>query len=426
MFAGGRVEVQVGGPSLNELKVRPSMTATSEDASRGEETRPDSRSTVADAATEGENAALADVIEAAEIEAAELPDGSQVLGTPGPPINRRSPFMIGLQGGLGIAVAYGMVLFVLGAANVLALIGISLFLAIGLEPPVAWLIRHRFRRGAAVALVSVVVLALIAGFLAAAIPPLIAQIESFGHQIPDYITQMKDHSTTLGKLDARFHIQQHVSDATRSFNASAVTGGLLSAGKFVLSTTVSILTVLVLTIYLLSDLPRIRRLAYRLVPARRRPRAILIGDEVQTKVGAFVLGNVITSLIAGIGTYVWLLAFGVPYPVVLSLLVALLDLVPIVGSTVAGIIVSLVALTVSLPVAIATAIFYTGYRLLEDYLLVPRIIGRTVKVPATVTFIAVLIGGTALGLIGALVAIPVAAAIDILLRETVFPRLDQP
>ena len=106
-------------------------------------------------------------------------------------------------------------------------------------------------------------------------------------------------------------------------------------------------------------------------------------------------------------------------------MVALLDLIPIVGSTVGGVIVSLVALTVSLPVAIATAIFYTAYRLLEDYLLVPRIIGRTVKVPATVTFIAVLIGGTALGIIGALVAIPVAAAIDILLRETVFPRLDQ-
>ena len=182
---------------------------------------------------------------------------------------------------------------------------------------------------------------------------------------------------------------------------------------------------LVLTIYLLADLPRIRRLIYRLTPARRRARAILIGDEVQTKVGGFVLGNLITSLIAGVGTFVWLLIFGVPYPIVLALMVALLDLVPIVGSTVGGIIVSLVALTVSLPVAIATAIFYTAYRLLEDYLLVPRIIGRTVKVPATVTFVAVLIGGTALGLIGALVAIPVAAAIDILLRETVFPRLDQ-
>lgn len=384
-----------------------------------------------DATNEAEDAAahdggvLAGAMEAAEVEAAALPDDAQVLGTPGPPINKRSPFMIGMLGTFGVAVAYGLVLLIVHSATIMALIGMSLFLAIGLEPAVAWLTRHRFRRGLAVSVVTIVVLLVIAGFLAAAIPPLVGQVESFVRTFPDYIAQMKDHSTTLGKLDARFHIQQHVSEATKSFNTASLTGGLLSAGKLVLSTTVSILTVLVLTIYLLADLPRIRRLIYRLIPARRRARAILIGDEVQTKVGAFVLGNLITSLIAGVGTFVWLLIFDVPYPIVLSLLVALLDLVPIVGSTVAGVIVTLVALTVSLPVAIATAVFYTAYRLLEDYLLVPRIIGRTVKVPATVTFVAVLIGGTALGLIGALVAIPVAAAIDILLRETVFPRLDQ-
>jgi predicted PurR-regulated permease PerM len=253
---------------------------------------------------------------------------------------------------------------------------------------------------------------------------LVAQVDGFVRQIPDYVAQMKDHSTSLGRLDARFHLQQHISDALRSFDGAKAAGGILSAGTAVLTITAKVLTVLVLTVYLLVDLPRIRRLAYRLTPARRRARVILIGDEVQTKVGGFVLGNIITSLIAGIGTYVWLLAFGVPYPIVLSVMVAILDLIPIVGSTVAGVIVSLVALTVSLPVAIATAVFYVAYRLLEDYLIVPRIIGRTVRVPATVTFVAVLIGGTALGLIGALIAIPVAAAIDILLREIAFPRLD--
>jgi predicted PurR-regulated permease PerM len=152
---------------------------------------------------------------------------------------------------------------------------------------------------------------------------------------------------------------------------------------------------------------------------------ILIGDEVSSKVGAYVLGNLATSAIAGAGTLVWLLIFNVPYPFVLAIMVALLDLIPVIGSTVAGAIVTLVALTVSFPVALATLAFYIAYRLLEDYLIVPRIMGRAVHVPATATIVAVLIGGAALGLLGALVAIPVAAAIDVVLRETVYPRLDR-
>jgi len=134
---------------------------------------------------------------------------------------------------------------------------------------------------------------------------------------------------------------------------------------------------------------------------------------------------VLTSLIAGLGTYVWMLIFGIPYPALLGLLVALLDLVPVVGSTIGGVVVTLVALTVSVPVAVATLIFYVVYRLAEDYLLVPRIIGRTVQVPAALTLVAVLIGATLLGLIGALVAIPAAAAIRLLLQEVTFRRMDR-
>jgi predicted PurR-regulated permease PerM len=141
-------------------------------------------------------------------------------------------------------------------------------------------------------------------------------------------------------------------------------------------------------------------------------------------VGGYVLGNFLTSVIAGVGTYIWLLIFGVPYPILLSMLVALLDLIPVIGSTVGGAIVSLVALTVSLPVAVATLGFYIAYRLAEDYLIVPRIMGRTVQVPAVVSLVAVLIGGTLMGIVGALVAIPAAAAIRLFLQEVVFRRLD--
>jgi predicted PurR-regulated permease PerM len=200
--------------------------------------------------------------------------------------------------------------------------------------------------------------------------------------------------------------------------------GIVGAGMIVIGAVGSLLVVVVLTIYFLAGLPRIKLFAYRLAPQSRRARVILLGDEIFTKVGAYVLGNVVTSVIAGIGTFVWMLIFGIPYPVLLGLFVALLDLIPVIGSTIGGIVVTLVALTVSLPVALFTIVFYVGYRLAEDYLLVPRILGRAVQVPAVVSVVAVLIGGALLGIIGALVAIPAAAALRLWPDEVAFRRLD--
>jgi predicted PurR-regulated permease PerM len=366
-----------------------------------------------------------EALQAASAEAADLREDSAVFGSPGQPINRRSPFTVGMLGAAGVGVTYVLARLLIDASGVLVLIGLSLFLAIGLDPAVQWLMRMRLPRWAAVTVVALVTVGVVGGFLAAAIPPLISQAAQFARELPNYTKQLQDHSTTLGRLDARFHLQDRLHTATSSINAGDVFGGLLGAGKVVLSATASTLTVLVLTVYLLADLPRIRRLMYRLIPASRRPRAILLGDEMFTRVGGFVLGNLLTSLIAGAGTFLWLIIFQVPYPVLLAIAVAILDLIPVVGSTVGGILVALVALTVSLPVAVATAAFYVAYRLAEDYLIVPKVIGRTVKVEATTTILAVLIGGTVLGFIGALIAIPVAAAIGILLREIAFPRLDR-
>lgn len=185
------------------------------------------------------------------------------------------------------------------------------------------------------------------------------------------------------------------------------------------------LVVVVLTVYFLADLPRIRALGYRFVPHARRPRAILIGDDILAKIGGYVLGNLAISAIAGVLTFLWLIIFGVPYAFLLAVLVALLDLVPVVGSTIAGIVVAAVALTVSLPVCVATIAFFVVYRLGEDYFLVPRLIGTAVQVPALVTVVAVLIGAALLGIVGALVAIPAAAALVLIAREVWFPRLDQ-
>jgi predicted PurR-regulated permease PerM len=199
---------------------------------------------------------------------------------------------------------------------------------------------------------------------------------------------------------------------------------LMKAGSTVFGALTDTFLVIVLTVYFLSALPRIRAVLYRFVPNSRRPRAILIGDQVFAKVGAYLLGNVVISVITGVVTFVWLVIFGVPYPLLLAIFVALLDLIPF-GSTVAGALVALVALSVSVPVSLATLGFYIVFRWVEDYLLVPKIIGRAVDVPAITTLVAVLIGAGLLGIVGALVAIPVAAAIQLLIQEVVFPRLDK-
>jgi len=182
--------------------------------------------------------------------------------------------------------------------------------------------------------------------------------------------------------------------------------------------------VAMLTVYFLADMRRIRAGFYRLMPNSRRPRAILIGDAVVAKFGAYLFGNVLTSVIAGLATFVWCALLHVPYAVLLGVAVAILDLFPY-GSTVGGFIVAAVALSVSIPVTIATVVFYMGFRLGEDYLLTPRIIGRAVRVPAGVTVVAVLLGAAWLGVVGALVAIPLAAALQLLAQELLFPALDE-
>lgn len=360
----------------------------------------------------------------AETRAAEMSSDEQPLGSLGRRFNRRSPFYIGLTASAGVAITYGMVRVLTSLSSILVLIGVAFFLAIGLEPAASWLVNRGLRRWLATTLVFVVFLAALGGFVAAAIPPLVQQAGDLIHQMPHYLQQAQDHSSAIGKLNDRFHLQQRITDAINGSGGSSL-NEVVSAGTAVFGAVADSLIVIVLTVYFLADMPRIRTALYRLVPHTRRPRAILIGDEVFAKVGAYVLGNILISVITGVATFIWLIAFGVPYPLLLAIFVAVLDLVPIVGSTIAGIVVAVVALTVSLPVCIATIVFFVVFRLLEDYLLVPRIIGRAVKVPALITVVAVLIGGALLGIVGALVAIPIAAALQLLTQEVLYPRLDE-
>src|ERR1700722_1844544 len=364
-----------------------------------------------------------DPIAAAERVAAQTRSRERPLGSPGSPFNWRSPFLVGLTASAGVAVTYGVVRGLGAASSMLLLIGMAFFVALGLEPAVSWLAGKRLPRWAAVTAVLIAVMAVLAGTLAAAIPPLVQQGHQFINEAPHYIQRVDDHSSWIGRLNDRFHVQQRITETVNSSDGP-VLAQAVKAGTEVFGTLADLLVVAVLTIYFLVDLPRIRVTLYRLVPHSRRPRAILIGDEIYAKVGAYVSGNIVISVVAGVATFIWLVIFGVPYPLLLAIFVALLDLIPF-GSTVAGFIVAAVALTVSAPIAIATLAFYAIFRLAEDYLLVPKIIGRVVEVPAVATLLAVLVGGALLGIVGALVAIPIAAAIQLCAQEILFPRLDQ-
>jgi predicted PurR-regulated permease PerM len=360
----------------------------------------------------------------AEVAAAEMSSDEQPLGSRGRRFNRLSPFYIGLTASAGVAVTYGMVRVLASLSSMLVLIGVAFFLAVGLEPAASWLVKRGLRRWMATTLVFVAFLAVTGAFVAAAIPPLAQQAGELIHQVPHYLQQAQDHSSAIGRLNDRFHLQGRITDAINGSGGSAL-NEVVSAGTAIFGALTDSLIVIVLTVYFVVDMPRIRTALYRLVPHTRRPRAILIGDEVFAKVGAYVLGNVLISVITGVATFIWLIAFDVPYPLLLAIFVAVLDLVPIVGSTIAGVVVAAVALTVSPLVCGATIVFFIVFRFLEDYLLVPRIIGRAMKVPALITVVAVLVGGALLGIVGALVAIPIAAAVQLLTQEVLYPRLDE-
>ncbi len=353
-------------------------------------------------------------------------DQGHAYGRIGPRFDRRNPYVIGLLASLGAATAFGLVWFVMSAAQVLTLLGLALFIAVGLDPAVTYLSRRLMPRWAAVTVVIVSLLGVVGLFLALAIPVMVTQATHLADSLPRYMRQLQNHNSSLGRLNSRYHI---VPDLQKVLNGggsgSPMTSGVMGVGKAVIGALASTVLVLTVAVYALADMPRIKRGLYHLAPRSRRARMVLLTDEILGRVGGYVLGNLAVSAVSFAGTWIWCLAIGIPYALLLAMLVGLLDLVPIVGSTIGGIVVALVALTVSLPVAIATAAFYILYRFAEDYLLVPRIMGRTVDVPGLVTVVATVIGGAVLGIVGALVAIPLAAGIKLLLHEVAKPRLEQ-
>ncbi|GAA3117693.1 AI-2E family transporter [Streptosporangium carneum] len=342
-------------------------------------------------------------------------------GKPGKPLSR-SPFLVGLTAGMGLLTAWALAQALVTARGVIVLIVVAMFLAVGLNPAVESLQRRRMPRRGAISIVFGAVILFFVLFGLAIVPPVSQQAASFVSAVPGYVKELLANPTLRG-LDSEYQILTRIGDYITSGGlAQTVAGGLVGASAVVFDAFFSGVTLLVLTLYFLGSLPSIKDYLFRLVPSSRRERTRALGDEVLDGIGGYVAGNLLISVIAGVVTWVFLAVLDVRYALALALVMAVTDLIPLVGATIGAALVSLIALLQSGTLGIACAIFFLVYQQIENYLIYPRVMKRSVDVAPAVTVIAALFGGALMGIVGALLAIPVAAAIALVIREVVLPR----
>jgi predicted PurR-regulated permease PerM len=346
------------------------------------------------------------------------------FGTPGPPLDRRNPFVIGFVGGVGVLVAYASFLGIRNAGSILVLIFVAMFLAIGLNPAVTRIHRWGLPRGAAVAVVALVGLALLAAGIYALVPPLVTQTAELIGNIPDYIRNLQ-RNETINDLVQRYDILNRVQGAVNASTVGDTLGGVVGAAGLIFGTIFNVLTVVVLTIYFMAAFERIKRGAYRLVPRSRRERVSLLTDEILTKVGAYMAGALAIAVLAGVSTWVLVMILGLGYPFALAVVVAVLDLIPQIGATLGAVVVSLVGLASSVTHGIVCAVFFLIYQQVENYLIYPNVMRRSVKVSDVAAVVAALLGAALFGVIGALAAIPMVAAVQLIGREVVLPAAER-
>lgn len=348
-----------------------------------------------------------------------------VLNKLGEPLSRRSPFFVGFMAALGALIAYGLVHVVLELGQVITYIVVALFLALGLEPVVARLTRLGLRRGWSVLIVMITLVGVAALIGWIILPTFVDQISSLVSKTPGYINDLQ-HNRFISRFDHRFHIVRHLENQLKSgINGGTVTsvlGGVLGAGKAIVDGAVAVVVVVVLTLYLMAAMPTVKMAVYKTVPHTRRARVVFLSEEISRRVGGYVLGQATVAVINGVLTYLVLVLLGLPFPAVLAVLAGLLALIPIVGTIVGGVIITLVGFTGGWITAVTVLAYYVAYHVFEAYVLSPRVMRRAVDVPSAITIVAVLAGGTLLGVVGALIAIPVAAGLMLIYEQVLVPR----
>lgn len=377
---------------------------------------PGAATTTADAASAGPGAA-----------APPSPQGR--FGRPGRDFDRAHPFYVGFVGAIGVLMAIGLVQALDRVSGTITLLVVALFLALGLEPVVEWLVRHGVRRGGAIALVFLLVVAVFVGFGFMIVPIIVDQGTELVTRLPSYVEDVQ-RAQWFVDLDDRYDIVGRVTQELQQRLAdgetfAAVFGGVLGAGQALLGGVFSTLTVLILTLYFLASMRTLRSTAYRLAPATRRRRVQLLGDEISKRIGGYVMGQIAIATLNGVCSYVMMLLLDIPYPAVLAIVVGLFGLIPLVGATIGAVLVTAVALFVSLPTAIIVLVYYVVYQQLENYVIAPKVMARTVSVPGGVAIVGALVGAGLLGALGALIAIPLAAGVLLVVQEVVMPRQDR-
>jgi predicted PurR-regulated permease PerM len=310
--------------------------------------------------------------------------------------------------------------------SVITWILIALFLSLALNPAVDWLQRRGVRRrGLAVSLALGGTLLALAGIAALFIPTLVSQVNDFANNVPDYLHQLTTGRGRLGFLQTKYHLVDKAREALHNGGAKKLFGlsnTAVAVTKGVITAIVGFVTVVFMTFFMLLEGPQWVERFFSLVPEHAQPRWRRVAHDIYRTVGGYVTGNLLISVIAGIGTTIVLLVMGVPFAIALGLIVAILDLIPLAGATLAAIIVGVVAFLHSIPAGIVVITFFIVYQQIENHVLQPVIYGRTVQLSPLAVLIAVLIGAEIAGILGALGAIPVAGAIQVILVDALETR----
>ena len=315
-----------------------------------------------------------------------------------------------------LLAAYG--LYVIRSIIVLVLVG--LFVAISLDPIVRWLTGKGLRRSWAVALVVVTGLILLVAFVWSVVPPITRQGGALVNDLPGYLQRLSAESRGVREVTDRYHLTERLTSLVSALPARLAGGAVGFVHRF-LGVLASTVTVLVLAIYFMADMARLRRGTVRLFPPAQRARANHAIDVVADKVGAYMIGNLVISLIAGAATFVCLELVGVPFALPLAVTVALTDLIPMIGATLGAAVCVIVAAIASgiWPQAVIVLLFFIAYQQLENYVIAPRVLRGSVDLSAVAVFLVALVGGTILGLVGAVMAIPLAATAKVLLSAAI-------
>ena len=342
----------------------------------------------------------------------------------------RNAFALGLVGTLGVGVGILILTSIVNLSTVITYIGAALFIALGLEPLIEALARRGVPRWASIVIVFVVVLAVVVGVILAVVPVIVQQSAQLIQAVTDFVNQgtyqdwyqWLQHQFQPGVVDnAVTQVWQQLQS-----NIGTITGGVLQAGLGLITGAFGVLIVFILTIYFAASLKNIKRGAYALVPASSRKRFIDIAEQVTDSVGKYVIGQVSLALVNGILSTIFLSIIRAPYPMLLAVVAFLFSLVPLVGTLTGSALICLLCLLLGSPLtALVAAIYYLIYMQVEAYLLSPRIMNRAVAVPGALVVVAALAGGTLLGVLGALIAIPFAASVLLIVRQVVIPRQNE-